>query len=188
MKRKDHRLYSTWKSMKARCYNPNTLSYKNYGGRGVTVYWPWIEDFWCFVEDMYPSFEEGKTLDRVDNDQGYSPWNCRWASRKEQNNNQNREYTSIFYKDQYYTESELSKVTGIPRTTLQARRCKGYSDFEIVHGRELRKYEVDGKRYNLKELSEQLGSYPQQILRRLKKKTLEEVVREFRTIQNTAKR
>ena len=178
----DHRLYSTWKSMKARCYNPNTLSYKHYGDKGIAVYWAWREDFWCFVEDMYPSFEEGKTLDRVDNNREYSPWNCRWASHKEQANNQNREYTSIFYEGEFHTESDLSDITGIPRTTLQARRNKGWSDSEIVYGKCLRKYEVGGKKYNLKELSEYLGSYSQQVLRRLKKKTLEEVVYEFRGI------
>lgn len=180
MRCEDHRLYLTWKSMKTRCYNPNAKSYKYYGGRGISVYWSWLEDFWIFVEDMYPSFEEGKTLDRVDNKQGYSPWNCRWSSHEEQANNQGREYTKILYCGEFYTESQLNKLTSIPRTTLQARRRKGYSDYEIVHGRESRKYELEGKRFNLKELAEYLGSYSTHVLRKLKKKTIEEVARELR--------
>ena len=182
MKCEDHRLYSTWKSMKARCYNKNRPSYKYYGGKGVGVYWAWRENFWCFVEDMDHTYEEGKTLDRVDNNGDYSPYNCRWATPKEQANNQNRLYTGITYNGETYKECELSVITGVPRSTLQARRLKGWSDYEIVHGKDFRKYEVDGKKYNLKELAEYLGSYPQKILRRLKKKTLEDVVDEFRGI------
>ena len=181
----EHRLYSTWKSMNSRCSNPNTKSYHNYGGRGITVCSRWRNCFWLFVDDMYPSFEEGLTLDRINNDGMYCKENCKWSTPKEQANNQNREYTAITYLGESYTEAELSRKTGIPRTTLQARRRKGYTDFEIVFGRESRKYLVDGVRYNLKELAEELGSYPQQVLRRLKKKGLMEVVNEFRAIQNS---
>lgn len=83
----EHRLYRTWHSMMTRCHSPKHRKYADYGGRGIEVCerWKTVENF---IEDMYPSFVEGLTLDRTDNDKGYSPDNCRWATPKEQSANQ----------------------------------------------------------------------------------------------------
>ena len=83
---RNHRMYSTWNGMMARCYNINTNNYINYGGRGIIVCERWhnIENF---IEDMYPSFIEGLTLDRVNVDGNYEPENCRWIDRGTQAQN-----------------------------------------------------------------------------------------------------
>lgn len=71
--------------MRARCNNPNHSGYPNYGGRGITVCERW-DDFWLFVKDMGER-PEGYTIERKNNDEGYCPDNCVWASRIDQNSN-----------------------------------------------------------------------------------------------------
>ena len=83
---RNHRLYSTWDNMIRRCNNKNFKDYIHYGGRGITVCERWM-DIHSFIEDMYPSFIDGLTIDRIDNDKGYCKDNCRWATMKEQSNN-----------------------------------------------------------------------------------------------------
>jgi len=81
-----HRLYYTWLGMMQRCYNHNSKPYEFYGAKGVTVCEEWhsVENF---INDMYPSFIEGLTLDRIDVYGNYNKNNCRWANRSLQNSN-----------------------------------------------------------------------------------------------------
>lgn len=86
MSDKRHPLFWIWCDMRYRCSRPNHRQFKDYGGRGIRVCERWQSNFHAFVEDMGPR-PEGLSLDRRDNTKGYSPENCRWATRKEQNSN-----------------------------------------------------------------------------------------------------
>lgn len=80
--------YGTWTAMIARCENPNNMHFDYYGGRGISVCERW-HDFISFYEDMGER-PEGMTLDRINNDAGYSKENCRWATQAEQVINQRK--------------------------------------------------------------------------------------------------
>lgn len=85
------RLYRIWANMKDRCLNSNTREYPYYGGRGITVCDEWKNDFQAFYNwAMANSYQDHLSIDRIDNDKGYTPDNCRWATHSEQMYNRRR--------------------------------------------------------------------------------------------------
>lgn len=88
-----HRLYKTWNMMMTRCNNSNHKDYKYYGERGIKVCDRWL-NVANFIEDMYPTFTEGMTLDRENNDLGYEPSNCRWTNKTIQARNTKKLYSN----------------------------------------------------------------------------------------------
>lgn len=79
-----HNLYATWANMKQRCSNKDNPTYPYYGGRGIKVCDRWLNSFSNFLEDMGEKPSPSHSLDRVDNNKGYSPDNCIWSNLSEQ--------------------------------------------------------------------------------------------------------
>lgn len=85
--------YNSWIQMKQRCINPNNISFKNYGARGITYSGEW-ELFTGFLKDMGEK-PEGYSLDRIDNDKGYSKENCRWVTKSISSFNQRKPNSNL---------------------------------------------------------------------------------------------
>lgn len=117
--------YIVWKRMRARCGNPATSEYGNYGGRGIRVCDSW-HDFAMFFSDMGLRPSAKHTIERVDNALGYSKENCRWATRTEQNRNSRRNHLLTF-NGTTRCIAEWAHITGIRPHTLLLRLRRGWS-------------------------------------------------------------
>lgn len=82
-----HPLHMVWKGMIDRCENKNSVGYQNYGARGIKLCDRWRSDFINFYTDMSPTYRQGLTIERVNNDGDYDPSNCKWIPRSEQSKN-----------------------------------------------------------------------------------------------------
>lgn len=111
--------YMVWKAMKGRCANPKSKDYPNYGGRSIRVCDRWRNSFINFLEDM-GECPLGYSLDRVNNNKGYSENNCRWATREEQANNKRNNHW-ITFGDKTQTMIQWAKELGIKYRTLRNR-------------------------------------------------------------------
>ena len=110
--------YYTWSGMINRCRNPNDYKYPDYGGRGIVVCRRWSK-FENFLEDMGPR-PDGHELDRINNNEGYRPNNCRWVTRKDNTRNKRNNHLITF---QNITKSmiEWSEITNISFSALNHR-------------------------------------------------------------------
>jgi hypothetical protein len=124
--------YRIWKGIMQRCSNPNNPQYKDYGGRGITMCQQWIDSFETFLNDVGPRPSLEYTLDRINNDLGYFPGNCHWATEVEQQRNQrgNRKIT-IDGETHYLTDWAL--LVGIKQGTISTRIHKlGWTEEEAI--------------------------------------------------------
>lgn len=117
--------YWIWNAMKNRCNNPRYKHYQDYGGRGISVCERWME-FANFYADMGEK-PDGMSLERRDNEAGYSPENCYWADRKTQNSNK-RNSRFIEADGVIRTITEWGRVTGISHTTIIFRINHGWPE------------------------------------------------------------
>lgn len=115
--------YVAWQLMHDRCSNPNNENYHRYGARGIKVCERW-RSYELFLADMGPR-PPGLTLDRMDNDGGYRPDNCRWATRQQQSRNQscNRRITA---HGETRVLVEWAELSGIPRERIANRLKRGW--------------------------------------------------------------
>jgi hypothetical protein len=119
------RFYRIWWKMKERCTDQTSTNYHKYGAKGVTICERWL-DFNNFYEDMYSTYTDELTLDRIENEKGYTPENCRWATYKEQNRNKT-DNTVVEYKGETLTLAEIVEKYNLKKNTFFGRLRLGWS-------------------------------------------------------------
>jgi hypothetical protein len=124
--------YSAWVEMKKRCNNSGHISYKNYGGRGISVCSRWLNSFSNFLSDMGRRPSSGHSLERIDFSGNYNPQNCRWATRVEQARNTR---SNIFVKcdGKTKTVAEWAVEKRIKYGTLAKRIRSGWSHEDALN-------------------------------------------------------
>ena len=133
------RLYRCWSTMKSRCRNPHSESFKYYGERGLDVCDEWADSYLAFKEwAINNGYSDELTIDRIDNNKGYSPQNCRWANAYVQMNNRNFNH-KVTYNGETHTLAEWEKLTGIKQTKIRQRLKKGLPLEKVFYNGDLRK-------------------------------------------------
>jgi len=133
------RLYNIYHTMTERCCNRNHDNYRLYGGRGIKPCDEWInkervpgtrnitKGWYNFKKwALENGYRDDLTIDRIDNDKGYSPDNCRWVTQREQANNKSNN-CYITYKNETLTLSQWCEKLGLNRATISSRIYRGWT-------------------------------------------------------------
>ena len=121
------RLYRIYMQMKERTENENKDNYADYGGRGIKICDDWLEDYESFKTwALTNGYTDDLSIDRIDNDKGYSPDNCRWTTKTGQANNK-RNNRLLTYKGETHNISKWAEIRGVDRSIIDNRLRRGYS-------------------------------------------------------------
>lgn len=113
--------------MKNRCLKPSTTHFEHYGGRGITICDEWANDYSLFKQWAESNgYDDSLTIDRIDNDLGYSPSNCRWVTSVAQTNNR-RSNVVYEYNGERHNVTEWANIFGIKPKTVFQRLYNGWS-------------------------------------------------------------
>lgn len=167
-------LYHIWRGMKDRCLNFNNKNYDRYGGRGIKICNEWLDNFQAFYDwAIENGYQEGLTIDRINNNGNYEPLNCRWVNYIVQANNRSNNHL-ITVDGETHTVSEWSRITGLNPQLISHRANRGDSNEEIFNKEfpkvEINKlYEYQGEKHTIKEYSEMFGISKDTLHRRIRK-------------------
>ena len=123
--------YRIWGLMKDRCLNEKARQYADYGGRGITICDAWIDDFEAFMRDMGPRPSVRHSVERMNNDGGYGPDNCRWALPLDQGNNK-RNNVFLEIDGERLTVSQWARRVGLRPNVIQKRLKRGWPAVRAV--------------------------------------------------------
>lgn len=129
----DYRLRKTYQGMIQRCYNENRDGYRDYGGRGIKICEEWYKNggFWAFRDwALANGYREDLSIDRIDNNKGYSPDNCRWATAIEQANNK-RDNVKIEIDGESHSLTEWSRLLRIKKRIIENMRSMSHNEEEF---------------------------------------------------------
>lgn len=122
-----HKLYRIYWGMKGRCYDIKNHRYNLYGGRGIAICDEWLNNFLSFYNwSIQNGYKDGLTIDRIDGNNNYTPSNCRWINKKNQNRNL-RTNNNITFKGKTKCIGEWCEITGLSRSTLSYRLKAGWN-------------------------------------------------------------
>jgi DNA-binding transcriptional ArsR family regulator len=153
--------FNSWHSMKERCLNSKSTSYKRYGGRGITICDRWINSFENFYADMGPKPSEKYSIERMNNDGNYEPSNCKWATDAEQAFNKS---TTIMVKcpdGEWLLTKDAAKKYGLNNHTLYSRMRSGIPldqkvlDYPAFNDRQY--YSFNGADKTVQEICDETG-------------------------------
>lgn len=150
--------YRSWDAMTQRCTNPKHQAFHRYGGRGIVICERW-RDFSNFLADMGQPPSKNHSLERENNNLGYSPDNCKWATKIEQQNNMVRNRW-LTLNDRTLTVAQWARVLGIKPDLIDQRLRRGWSLERTLTGvvqkhERGRKFLFNGKELTLSQLAEE---------------------------------
>lgn len=153
------RLYRCWQGMKQRCNGTSNIKSKErYLERNIGICEEWKNSFETFKEwAVNNGYSDYLTLDRIDVNDGYYPYNCRWADAKTQANN--KESTpKVMINGEYLLLEEISEKYGIKLSTVRSRYRRGFTPDDIIRKtKEAKEYEYNGESHTLREWSNIVG-------------------------------
>lgn len=144
--------YNAWYHMVKRCTDSEDKNWGNYGGRGIKVCKKWRTSFHSFLADMGIKPNKESQIDRIDNNKGYSPNNCRWTTSKQQARNR-RDNQKVMYKGKLILVIELAETHSMQVATLKYRLKKGWSVDDAIKTKVSRRKKHMIKRSNTKTLT-----------------------------------
>lgn len=112
--------YRAWRHMKERCLNPKICNFASYGGRGIIVCPEWEDSFETFLADMGQRPTANHSIERINNNGPYAPWNCKWATGAEQSRN-TRRTRNISFRGHTKCLADWADTLGVSRHTLAYR-------------------------------------------------------------------
>lgn len=125
-------LYHIWETMRLRCTSPKNKKYYMYGARGITVCDEWLNDFIAFRDwSLSHGWKKGLSIDRIDNNRGYSPENCRWVTRSVQQRNTRRN-VYITYQGKTQTLIDWCEELNLNYKTINNRINKGWDKIRAL--------------------------------------------------------
>lgn len=126
-----HKMYTVWRGMVQRCCNPNHDMYHRYGGRGILISDEWRYSPDQFFIDLHDTYIENSTLDRIDNDKGYSKENCRWADSLTQHRNTSKCLRLVYKNEEMHFNELIEKLQLYKYTNILRRKIKKFNSWDL---------------------------------------------------------
>ena len=155
------KIYQVWATIKERCLNPNCSNYKYYGSRGISIEPAWVNDFIAFYEyvSTIEHFgEKNRSLDRIDNNEGYCIGNLRWATASEQANNLRSNHL-LKINGELMSLSEATRLTKCGRDTVIRRVSKNATLEQLFSENRIttRYFEINGEQMTVNDIVKKTG-------------------------------